>query len=146
MIFATKALLQTNSNPSAEQIRHALEGNMCRCTGYQNIVRSVQAAAAAGATVMATTVRRSRTCVRLGIKRREDPRLLTGTARYTADMTLPGSSTPRFSAARTATRASQRSPPQPRRLRRASPPSSPVRIPKVSCSQSPARGSCRTRI
>jgi carbon-monoxide dehydrogenase small subunit len=49
MIFATKALLQANSNPSAEQIRHALEGNMCRCTGYQNIVRSVQAAAAAGA-------------------------------------------------------------------------------------------------
>jgi carbon-monoxide dehydrogenase small subunit len=49
MIFATKALLTTNRNPSAEQIRHALEGNMCRCTGYQNIVRSVQAAAAAGA-------------------------------------------------------------------------------------------------
>ena len=49
MIFATQALLKANSNPSAEQIRHALEGNMCRCTGYQNIVRSVQAAAAAGA-------------------------------------------------------------------------------------------------
>jgi len=48
MIFAARALLATNSNPSAEQIRHALEGNMCRCTGYQNIVRSVQAAAAAG--------------------------------------------------------------------------------------------------
>jgi aerobic carbon-monoxide dehydrogenase small subunit len=41
-------LLDANSNPSAEQIRHALEGNLCRCTGYQNIVRSVQAAAAAG--------------------------------------------------------------------------------------------------
>jgi aerobic carbon-monoxide dehydrogenase small subunit len=49
MIFATHALLKSNRNPSAEQIRHALEGNMCRCTGYQNIVRSVQAAAAAGA-------------------------------------------------------------------------------------------------
>ncbi len=49
MIFATHALLKANRNPSAEQIRHALEGNMCRCTGYQNIVRSVQAAAAAGA-------------------------------------------------------------------------------------------------
>ena len=33
-------------NPTAEQIRHGLEGNMCRCTGYQNIVRAVQAAAA----------------------------------------------------------------------------------------------------
>ena len=49
MIFATHALLEANGNPSPEQIRHALEGNMCRCTGYQNIVRSVQAAAAAGA-------------------------------------------------------------------------------------------------
>ena len=48
MIFATQALLEANSNPSPEQIRHALEGNLCRCTGYQNIVRSVQAAAAAG--------------------------------------------------------------------------------------------------
>ncbi len=48
MIFATQALLNANSNPSPEQIRHALEGNLCRCTGYQNIVRSVQAAAAAG--------------------------------------------------------------------------------------------------
>ncbi len=48
MIFTTQALLKENSNPSAEQIRHALEGNLCRCTGYQNIVRSVQAAAAAG--------------------------------------------------------------------------------------------------
>jgi carbon-monoxide dehydrogenase small subunit len=49
MIFTTHALLKTNRNPSSDQIRHALEGNMCRCTGYQNIVRSVQAAAAAGA-------------------------------------------------------------------------------------------------
>jgi carbon-monoxide dehydrogenase small subunit len=48
MIFAAKALLNANGNPSAEQIRHALEGNLCRCTGYQNIIRSVQAAAAAG--------------------------------------------------------------------------------------------------
>jgi aerobic carbon-monoxide dehydrogenase small subunit len=48
MIFATQALLNANGNPSPEQIRHALEGNLCRCTGYQNIVRSVQAAAAAG--------------------------------------------------------------------------------------------------
>ncbi len=48
MIFAAQALLRVNGNPSPEQIRHALEGNLCRCTGYQNIVRSVQAAAAAG--------------------------------------------------------------------------------------------------
>ena len=46
MVFATYEILRTHSNPTAEQIRHGLEGNLCRCTGYQNIVRSVQAAAA----------------------------------------------------------------------------------------------------
>ena len=46
MVFAAHEILRTNPDPSAEQIRHALEGNMCRCTGYQNIVRAVQTAAA----------------------------------------------------------------------------------------------------
>jgi aerobic carbon-monoxide dehydrogenase small subunit len=46
MVFAAHELLRTNPSPSAEDIRHGLEGNMCRCTGYQNIVRAVQAAAA----------------------------------------------------------------------------------------------------
>ena len=48
MIFAAHELLRGNPNPSPEQIREGLEGNLCRCTGYQNIVRAVQAAAAAG--------------------------------------------------------------------------------------------------
>ena len=46
MVFAAHEILRRNPNPSAEEIRHGLEGNMCRCTGYQNIVRAVQAAAA----------------------------------------------------------------------------------------------------
>jgi aerobic carbon-monoxide dehydrogenase small subunit len=46
MVFAAHEILRTNPHPSPEQIRHGLEGNMCRCTGYQNIVRAVQAAAA----------------------------------------------------------------------------------------------------
>jgi carbon-monoxide dehydrogenase small subunit len=45
MVFAAHEILRKHPNPSAEQIRHGLEGNMCRCTGYQNIVRAVQAAA-----------------------------------------------------------------------------------------------------
>jgi carbon-monoxide dehydrogenase small subunit len=48
MVFATRELLRTTPNPTPEEIRHGLEGNLCRCTGYQNIVRAVQAAAAAG--------------------------------------------------------------------------------------------------
>jgi carbon-monoxide dehydrogenase small subunit len=46
MMLAAHELLRTNPSPNGEQIRHALEGNLCRCTGYQNIVRSVAAAAA----------------------------------------------------------------------------------------------------
>jgi aerobic carbon-monoxide dehydrogenase small subunit len=45
MVLATRALLDTTPQPTPEQIRHGLEGNLCRCTGYQNIVRSVQQAA-----------------------------------------------------------------------------------------------------
>ena len=45
MVFAAHEILRTHPNPSPEEIRHGLEGNMCRCTGYQNIVRAVQAAA-----------------------------------------------------------------------------------------------------
>ncbi len=48
MILSTYALLRASTNATPEQIRHGLEGNMCRCTGYQNIVRSVQHAAVTG--------------------------------------------------------------------------------------------------
>jgi aerobic carbon-monoxide dehydrogenase small subunit len=47
MVLATVSILAENPNPSEEQIRDQLEGNLCRCTGYQNIVRAVQAAASA---------------------------------------------------------------------------------------------------
>jgi len=47
MIMASYALLQHNPNPSEEEIRFALSGNLCRCTGYQNIVKAVQQAAGA---------------------------------------------------------------------------------------------------
>ena len=47
MIMSGVALLQENPNPSEEEIRHALEGNLCRCTGYQNIVAAIQFAAKA---------------------------------------------------------------------------------------------------
>ena len=46
MIFAVHELLRTNPHPTPDDIRHGLEGNLCRCTGYQNIVRAVQEAAA----------------------------------------------------------------------------------------------------
>ena len=48
MIMQSVDLLNNNPNPSEEEIRVGLEGNLCRCTGYHNIVKSVQHAAAQG--------------------------------------------------------------------------------------------------
>jgi carbon-monoxide dehydrogenase small subunit len=45
MIMAARDLLRANPSPSEEEIREGIEGNLCRCTGYQNIVRAVQAVA-----------------------------------------------------------------------------------------------------
>jgi carbon-monoxide dehydrogenase small subunit len=46
MIMAAVALLDENDNPSESEIRHGIEGNLCRCTGYHNIVRAIEYASA----------------------------------------------------------------------------------------------------
>jgi carbon-monoxide dehydrogenase small subunit len=46
MIMRAHRLLQENPNPSDEEIRFGISGNLCRCTGYQNIVKAIQYAAA----------------------------------------------------------------------------------------------------
>jgi aerobic carbon-monoxide dehydrogenase small subunit len=48
MIMAAADLLRDNPHPTDQEIREGLEGNLCRCTGYENIVRAVQRAAEAG--------------------------------------------------------------------------------------------------
>ena len=45
MIMSAAGLLAENDNPSEDEIRHGIEGNLCRCTGYHNIVRSIEYAA-----------------------------------------------------------------------------------------------------
>ena len=45
MIMAAADLLQRNPHPSEDEVRHGLEGNLCRCTGYHNIVKAVMSAA-----------------------------------------------------------------------------------------------------
>jgi carbon-monoxide dehydrogenase small subunit len=45
MVMSAIELVNKNSNPSEQEVREGLEGNICRCTGYHNIVKSVQAAA-----------------------------------------------------------------------------------------------------
>jgi carbon-monoxide dehydrogenase small subunit len=47
-VMATVSLLEENPSPTEAEIRYALEGNLCRCTGYHNIVRAVETAARAG--------------------------------------------------------------------------------------------------
>jgi carbon-monoxide dehydrogenase small subunit len=49
LVMAATFLLRRNPNPSEEEIRRAIRGNICRCTGYMNIVRSIQSAAAGDA-------------------------------------------------------------------------------------------------
>jgi carbon-monoxide dehydrogenase small subunit len=49
MIMAAADLLRENPDPTDHEIREGLEGNLCRCTGYQNIVRAVRRAAQGGA-------------------------------------------------------------------------------------------------
>ncbi len=46
MIMTAKQIIERNPNPSDEEIRDGLEGNLCRCTGYQHIVNAVRAVAA----------------------------------------------------------------------------------------------------
>ncbi len=53
MVMSTAALLAENPRPSEEEVRHYLEGNICRCTGYQNIVRAVMAASGQDAGALA---------------------------------------------------------------------------------------------
>jgi aerobic carbon-monoxide dehydrogenase small subunit len=53
MVMSTAALLAENAKPTEEEVRHYLEGNICRCTGYQNIVRAVMAASGQDASALA---------------------------------------------------------------------------------------------
>ena len=45
MIMSAVGLLESNKNPSEDEIRHGIDGNLCRCTGYHNIVKSIEYAA-----------------------------------------------------------------------------------------------------
>ncbi len=86
MIMAAADLLERNPDPSEEEVRHGLEGNLCRCTGYHNIVKAVQAAGAEAGGRMTP----SNGYVGQSVKRREDRRMITGRGNYIDDMALPG--------------------------------------------------------
>jgi carbon-monoxide dehydrogenase small subunit len=56
MVMAAVSLLEEHANPTEAEVREGLEGNLCRCTGYHNIVKAVLAAAAAAGAVAGATV------------------------------------------------------------------------------------------
>ncbi len=83
-----EAYLRDNPDPSEAEIRDVLSGNICRCTGYQNIVAAVQKAAAitAGGGEMTEA---PFTQIGRALPRREDRRFLTGAGRYLDDIAIP---------------------------------------------------------
>ena len=87
MIMAAADLLRDNPHPTEQEVREGLEGNLCRCTGYQNIVRAVMRAASAsqGAVLMTVT-----TEIGKPRARKEDARLVTGQTNWTDNIQLPG--------------------------------------------------------
>ena len=91
MVMASVSFLEEHPNPTERDVRHGLEGNLCRCTGYHNIVKAVLAAAAAGGRESRSDRRPEPRAV-LGQRtlRKEDPPLLTGEARFIDDLVVPG--------------------------------------------------------
>ena len=88
MVMIVRELLRHTPNPSEEEIRDALKGNLCRCTGYQNIVRAVLDVASRETQL--TDQSRPETGVGAPLERVEDKRFLTGQGQYCADIQLPG--------------------------------------------------------
>ena len=94
MLIAAQALLDANPRPTEDEIRDAIGGNLCRCTGYQQIVEAIALAAQrmAGANDMSAPAGSPYGFRYIGAKRRtkEHPRFVTGRGRYAADIALPG--------------------------------------------------------
>ena len=86
ILMTMKAFLDETPAPDEAQIREALSGNLCRCTGYQHIVEAVHAGRRAAAEVIAMATRN----FGAPITRNEDARLLSGQALFVDDVELPG--------------------------------------------------------
>lgn len=91
MLIVSHRLLREHSSPTAEEVREAIGGNICRCTGYQDIVTSVLAAASAGQApgLSAATHQPPERLVGAPIRRVEDRVLVLGCGTYVDDVKLP---------------------------------------------------------
>lgn len=89
--MTAKGLLMTNPNPTEKEIREALGGNICRCTGYQKIVRAVQVASGQVTPVeVKLPAANEYSVIRQKVRRRDAEDKATGKAVYTDDLYLPG--------------------------------------------------------
>ncbi len=84
MILTAAALLNENPNPTPEEIRQYLQGNLCRCTGYSKIVQAIQAAASR------ISRKEEGQAETTEVRRLEAPEKTTGNAIFTGDMKRPG--------------------------------------------------------
>jgi len=89
MIMAVLALLENNPHPTHEDIVHALRHNLCRCTGYERIIRAIQAAASELAPEVPAT-KPPLAVVGRALPRPDAVAKATGAAQYTADLYFPG--------------------------------------------------------
>ena len=91
MIMQASSFLKDNPSPTEAEVRVGMEGNLCRCTGYHNIVKAVMAAAGEAGRVEVTAVA-DEPATEIGAprKRKEDQRLITGRTRWTDNIQLPG--------------------------------------------------------
>lgn len=87
-LMTATAFLRSNPNPTEQNIREALSGNLCRCTGYKGIVQAILEAGQEGCEVSAPALPAAE-IVGASIVRNEDQRLLRGKGIYTADIELP---------------------------------------------------------
>src|SRR3979409_1814422 len=95
MMLTARALLDRNPDPSEEEIREAISGQICRCTGYQNIVKSIRwgagnprGARRGGDALLPPAEGRPIGYGRM--QRKEDPRFIRGKGNYVDDVKLPG--------------------------------------------------------
>ncbi|MEM7660707.1 MAG: molybdopterin cofactor-binding domain-containing protein [Pseudomonadota bacterium] len=86
MVMSVRELLRRNPNPTDDDIREGLKGNICRCTGYQNIVRAVRSLATEQRAIQSAAG--GVTSIGAATPRKEDKRFLTGKGRYCADVDI----------------------------------------------------------
>ena len=98
MLISATALLRQNPSPTEDEIRKALQGNLCRCTGYVNIVEAVKAAAQGGRDVSETTIAPlvveteapQKGFIGISVPRKEDKRLVQGQGVFVDDVKRHG--------------------------------------------------------